>query len=72
MTFTSKLADDFLSMYHQVFDEVGNVKPCGRDMTKSLIRIAQQLQPDVDFGDLRTGYMNVEHMHNLIGLIEEV
>lgn len=72
MVCMSKLADDFLVMYYQVFDECGNVTSCGRDMTKSLIGAAQRLQPDVDFGNLRTGYMNVEHICNLKNLLEEV
>lgn len=57
--------DEFLSVYHKVFDENENIKPCGRRVTSKLIGLAQQLEADTYFGNTETGYMHVESIHRL-------
>ena len=56
---------NFLNLYLIVFDENGNVRPCGRDACIELIRTASCIVPDKDFGDVSSGFMNVDRMHKL-------
>ena len=61
---------EFLQAYDAVFDETGCIKPCGRETTQRLIRVALALKPDEYFGDLATGYMHVENIKALRNTIE--
>lgn len=54
--------EEIKKMYSEVFDENGQVKLCGREKCKDLISAMSQLFPNVDFGSLKTGFMNVENM----------
>lgn len=47
-------------LYNEVFDENGNVQLCGREKCKELIMACQLVWPDIDFGDLNSGFMNVD------------
>jgi hypothetical protein len=48
-----------------VFDEDGNIKVCGREACKALIRECEDRCPDIDFGDSETGMMNVENIKKM-------
>jgi hypothetical protein len=51
--------------YEKVFDENGNIKACGRDACKDLIRECTNKWPDIDFGNADTGMMNVENIKKM-------
>ena len=55
----------FLDQYPKVFDENGDVLPCGRYMTIILITLADGAEPGVDHGNSETGIMNLENMRSL-------
>ena len=55
----------FLEYYPKVFDESGDVWPCGRYMTIILITLADGAEPGVDHGNPETGIMNLENMRSL-------
>lgn len=59
------LRQRFIDTYVKVFDTNDNIKPCGRNITISLIEIAKQLEENVDFGNNRTGVMNVSNIKAL-------
>lgn len=61
---------EFLQAYNAVFDETGCIKPCGREMTQRLISAALAIEPCGKFGDLQTGYMNVEAIKKIRNTIE--
>lgn len=46
-------------LYEQVFDEQGNVKPCGRKVCQELMMICEQIIHE-PCGDKENGFMNVE------------
>ena len=48
-----------------MFDQNGNIKPCGRTITSKLIELAQVLKPGIDFGNKNTGVMNVVNIKAL-------
>lgn len=52
--------------YKDVFDENGNIKLCGREACKKLIRLMQCRFPDVDFGNAETGFMNTDNIKKYI------
>lgn len=52
-------------LYEKVFDTNGDIKACGRDACKKLIKACQEIQPNVDFGNVDTGMMHVENIKNL-------
>lgn len=51
--------------YNKVFDADGDVKACGREITKELIAACMKLEPRTDFGNIQTGVMNVENIKQL-------
>ena len=55
----------FFELYDMVFDEKGNIKACGREICKKLIEVSRNIDDKVDFGNLDTGFMNVENIKNL-------
>lgn len=55
----------FLDLYNDVFDEDGKIKAVGREHTKALIEFCKSYSPNYDFGNLATGFMNVENIHKL-------
>lgn len=48
--------------YNNVFDENGEVKACGREACKELIRACMEKNPGVDFGNPETGMMNIKNV----------
>ena len=61
----------FKEKYHEVFDNNGNIKPCGRIITKELISICMSIEPNTDFGNDKTGFMNVENIKKLYDKMAE-
>ena len=53
-------------MYLLVFDENGNVKACTRTECMKLIDLLEKKFPNEDFGNMRTGFMDVEKINNLM------
>ena len=52
-------------LLNKVFDSDGNVLPCGREVCKELISTASQIYPNVNFGNVETGQMNIDNMLQL-------
>lgn len=52
--------NEMLELYDEVFDANGAIKTCGRNACKKLISACQKLDKNTNFGDLQSGYMNVE------------
>lgn len=53
---------DIEELYNVVFDDYGNIKVCGRQQTKQLILACQKIDSTMDFGDPRTGFMNITNI----------
>lgn len=52
--------DDLKKLYLDVFeDDLMTVKLCGRDACKRLIVALNEVYPDVDFGSIDSGLLNV-------------
>lgn len=62
--------NNFLDNYKNVFDSQGNIKACGRDKCKELIKLANNIEPEVFHGDLKTGYMNIASMKALYNKLQ--
>lgn len=58
MTETHKIKEQM----SKVFDEKQQVMPCGRNECMTLIQMFQERFPDVDFGNINTGIMNVKNI----------
>ena len=60
----------FNQLYSEIFDSRGNVKRCGRQKCKELMKIAYAMDnSQTDYGDLESGFMNVKNikaLHNRI------
>ena len=52
----------FLDIYSKVFNEDGSMKNCGRTVCIQLITLAEQLDETMQFGDKKTGFINIENM----------
>ena len=61
----------FKEKYHEVFDDNGNIKPCGRLITKELISMCMSIEHNTDFGNDKTGFMNVENIKKLYDKMAE-
>lgn len=57
--------EQLLKTYNQVFDVNGNVVACGREKCKELIKLCNENEEHTDFGDINTGFMNVENIKTL-------
>lgn len=53
-------SDKIINQYNKVFDENKKVKNCGREECKNLIELMNKEYPNIDFGSLKTGFMNLE------------
>lgn len=51
--------DELISKYNKVFDEDGNIKACGRDNCKALIKAIHAVSDKI-VGDEDTGIMRVD------------
>lgn len=50
-----------------VFDKnTGEINVCGRDACKALMAACSELYPDKNFGDIETGYMNIDSVKSAI------
>lgn len=47
-------------LFNLVFDEQNNIKPCGRQTTIKLMEELSRIYPDENFGNIKTGFMNIE------------
>lgn len=57
-------------VYGEVFDENGEVKLCGRYKCMELISLMNGLSGNRDdkyFGDIETGFMNIENIKKALG-----
>lgn len=61
----------FLEQYKVVFDIEGNVKNCGREACRELIRRADEIDSGVSHGDLDTGYMDIVAIQRLYNAVKE-
>ena len=52
---------EITTLYERVFDEDGNIKPCGRKKCIDLIMALEQAT-NIPCGDKNTGYMSVENI----------
>lgn len=55
--------NEIKKQYEKIFDVNGNVKSCGRTECIKLIELMQELNPNVDFGNIHTGFMNVSNIN---------
>lgn len=55
----------FLEAWDAVFDGDGNIRSCGREATKALIRLADGIEPSVRHGNPETGFMDLDAMRAL-------
>ncbi len=55
----------FCRLFDDVFDDALKIKPCGRQACIALILEAQKLDSHTDFGDVDTGFMNVDNILKL-------
>ena len=55
--------ENFKELYHEVFDENGVVKRCGREKCKALIHAAKMVT--TIYGNEETGVMRVEEINLL-------
>ena len=61
---------DYIEAYREVFTEDGQVRACGRDACKRLIKLLTDMFPGFYFGNAETGFMDVENIrtahHNIL------
>ena len=55
----------FKELYNKVIDSDGNMKACGRDKCMLLIEIAKSIDAFGDFGNKKTGRININNMKKL-------
>lgn len=55
-----------LSQYNIVFDENGKIRNCGRLECIRLMEMLSEKEPNIYFGDTKTGFMNIENIKNYI------
>lgn len=61
----------FLEIYAKVFNDDGSIKNCGRTVCIQLISLAKQLGTDTDYGNVDTGFINIEPMQKLYEQINQ-
>ena len=54
------MKDTLEEKYKKVFDKDGNIKACGRNTCIDLIKGLEEEYPGVDFGNNKTGFLNVD------------
>ena len=59
-----------LSQLKMVLDETGAPRACGRENVKEAIRLANEIFPGMNYGDIETGTMNVKMLHLLKQMLE--
>lgn len=63
---SSQKIDEIMNLYNQVFDENGHITLCGRDICKKLMIALNDIYEMIDFGDLETGFLNVENVKKYV------
>ncbi len=53
-------------LYQEVFNEDGTIKLCGREKCSELIEALSGKYPEEDFGNKKTGMINVEKIKEYI------
>lgn len=56
---------DFFNQFDRVFNKDFSIKSCGRDETRLLIKICNQIESSTDFGNVDTGFMNIDNILKL-------
>ena len=56
---------NFETLYNLVFNIDGSEKACDKQIKQQLIKIANHLNPGLDFGDIKTGRININNMNTL-------
>lgn len=51
-----------IEQYNEVFDSNGKVKNCGRDACIRLMEMLSEEKPDINFGNTKTGFLNVNEV----------
>ena len=59
------MSRELLNYYDRVFDQNGNIKPCGRFTCQRLIELSDKLEPGISHGDAKTGMMKVKKIKGL-------
>lgn len=57
--------NDFKIAYKAVFDDQNKVKACGRLACIKLISICNTIDPNTDYGNTSTGFMNTTNIIEL-------
>lgn len=58
--------DELTKAYKEVFSADGSILNCGRYKCIELINICSQIEPNKDYGDISTGFMNVANIKELM------
>lgn len=61
----------FLTQFNEVFDDNYEIKSCGRNDCIRLIELARQIEPSVNFGSIKTGFMNTTNLIRLRNKLKE-
>lgn len=62
--------EQFKKAFDDVFDSKGEVRSCGRVACQKLINMCIDMDnSQVNYGDTKTGYMNVENIKNFYNSI---
>lgn len=62
----------FKELYHEVIDEDNQMKACGREKCKELIRLAHLITGGIiTYGDSNTGRINLDKMVELHSILEK-
>ena len=63
--YTSHNIADFLVAYKDVFNDKYETKLCGRGVCVGLIRLANNIRPEVNYGSVVSGMMHIENIQDL-------
>ena len=58
--------DEIKKAYDEVFDEDGNVRLCGREKCRNLIRLLSDEYLGIYFGDEESGMMQVQNIKKYV------
>jgi hypothetical protein len=53
---------NLISQYNVVFDADGKIKNCGRRECIRLMEMLSEKEPNIDFGNTKTGFMNIKNI----------
>lgn len=58
--------EKILLQHSKVFNSNGTVKNCGRAECICLMEMLAKEQPNIDFGNTQTGFMNIKNIQNYL------